>query len=84
MNIDFSTATLSLLLVIGAVNVISFFNPTLDSKVKFAISIVVAFIVYFIPASLGNIILDALKAAIATAFAASGAYKLGQKVGGDR
>lgn len=80
--VDLGTATLSLLVVIGVVNVISFFKPNLDSKIKFGISVAVAFAVYFVPPSLGNILLTALKDAIVTAFAASGGYKLTQKIGG--
>jgi len=80
--VDLETATLSLLVVIGTVNVISFFNKDMDSRMKFGISLAVAFAVSFIPVELGNIILEKLKDAITVALAASGGYKLFQKAGG--
>lgn len=80
-GIDFQSVTLGLLVVIGVVNVISFFKPELDSKIKFGVSIAVAFAISFVPVELGNVILNHLKDAIAIAFAASGGYKLAQKIG---
>lgn len=80
---DLTSLTFVGLVTIGVVNVISFFKPELDSKVKFAISVVTAFIVTFIPAELGNIILEKAKIAIEVAFAASGGYKLFTKAGGN-
>lgn len=82
LGIDLGTATLAGLAVIGAVNVATIFRPTLDSKTKFLISLVVAFIIGFIPAELGSVILTRAKDAIAIAFAASGGYKLFQVTGG--
>jgi hypothetical protein len=71
------------LVALGVVNVITFFKPNMDSRVKFAISAVVAFIVAFIPPDLGNIVLDKIRIALEAAFAASGTYKLFTKAGGD-
>jgi len=71
------------LVALGAVNVLGFFFPDLDSRVKFGASVVVAFIVAFIPVDLGNIILDKLRMALEAAFAASGTYKLFTKAGGE-
>lgn len=80
---DLQTITLSGLVAIGVVNVISFFKPGIDSKIKFTASLVAAFAVTFIPVELGNTILQHLKDAITVAFAASGAYKIAQKAGGE-
>lgn len=71
------------LVALGAVNVISFFKPDMDSRVKFAISVVVAFVVAFVPLEVGNVILDKLRLALEAAFAASGTYKLFTKAGGE-
>lgn len=80
---DFASLTLAGLVAIGVVNVITMFKPDLDSRVKFAISAVAAFIVTFIPPELGNVILEKAKEAIMVAFAASGTYRLATKAGGD-
>lgn len=82
--LDLSNITLAGLVAIGAVNVLSFWKPDLDSKVKFAVSLVVAFAVTFVPAELGNVLLDHLKTALTVAFAGSGAYRISQKIGGDQ
>lgn len=81
--IDLETATLSLLVVIGTVNVITFFQPSMDSRMKFGISILVAFAVSFVPVELGSILLEKIKDAITVALAASGGYKLFTKAGGN-
>lgn len=67
---------------VGIVNVIGFFKPNLDSKIKFAISFVSVFALTFVPAAIGNMILDKAKLALETVFAISGFYKLTQNVGG--
>lgn len=70
-------------MAIGVVNVISFFVPTLDSRIKIAISFVVAFGLTFVPVELQNVILEKIRVALtATAFG-TGAYKLTQKAGGN-
>lgn len=79
---DITNLTLAGLVAIGIVNVVSFFKPELDNKVKFALAFVAAFIVTFVPAELGNEILNKAKFALEIAFASSGAYKLVQKAGG--
>lgn len=80
---DIQNLTLTGLAAIGAVNVVTFFRPDLDSKIKFTLSLIVAFLVTFIPADLGLIILDKIKEALLVAFAASGTYKLADKIGGE-
>lgn len=80
---DLTNITLAGLAVLGFVNVITFFKPNLDNKVKFALSIVVAFAITFIPVEIGSIILEKAKLAIETALAVSGAYKLATKIGGN-
>lgn len=80
---DFTNMTFAGLATLGVVNVIGFFKPGLDSKVKFGLSIVAALAFLFIPADLGNIIFEKLKEAITIAFAVSGSYKLAMKVGGN-
>jgi len=79
---DLSSMTFIGLVTVGVVNVVTFFKPNLDSKVKFAIALVAAFVLTFVPADLGVLILDKLKIAIEVALASSGAYKLAMKVGG--
>lgn len=79
---DLTSVTFIGLMTLGVVNVVTFFKPTLDSKIKFAISVIVAFSLTFVPPELGNIILDKAKVALEIAFASSGTYKLAQKIGG--
>lgn len=79
---DLENITLAGLAVIGVVNVVSFYKPDMDSRYKFALSFVVAFLITFVPVDLGNIILEKAKDALQVAFIASGTYKLAQKVGG--
>lgn len=70
------------LATLGIVNAITMFVPGLESKHKFLISIVAAFALTFIPADIGNMLLEKMKEAVMVAFAASGTYKLAQKAGG--
>ena len=79
---DFSSLTFAGLATIGIVNVISFFVPEMDSRIKFAISIVAAFALSFIPEAISVTLYDKTIQAIEVAFAASGTYKLAQKIGG--
>lgn len=80
---DLTNITLSGLAVIGIVNVIGFFKADLDSRIKFAIALVVAFIVGFVPIEVGSMLLQRIKDALEIAFASSGVYKLAQKVGSE-
>lgn len=80
---DFGSLTLTALFAVGAVNVVTFFWPTADSRVKFAISFVAALIAFFIPADLGTVLLNAIKEAIAAAIIGSGIYKVATKAGGN-
>lgn len=83
MDFDIAQLTLGGLTAIGVVNVVTFFRPDLDSKVKFALSAVAAFAVAFVPVEIGNVVLEKAKEAVIVAFAASGIFKLAQKAGGD-
>ena len=80
---DFGSLTLTALFAVGAVNVVLLFKPDIDSKWKFVISFVAAFIAYFIPADLGQVLLNAAKEAIAAAIIGSGIYKVATKAGGN-
>ena len=80
---DITNLTLIGLVALGTVNVISFFKSDLDSRIKFALSFVIAFAVTFIPVDIANIILAKAKEALEAALAASGVYKIAQKVGGN-
>jgi hypothetical protein len=80
---DLQNITLSGLVAIGVVNVVTFFKPGLDSRIKFTASLVAAFGVSFIPTDLGIVILNHLKDALTVAFAASGVYKIASKAGGE-
>lgn len=66
------------LMTIGFVNVLGWFRPTWDSKLKFGCAVAFAFAMTFVPAELGNIILDKLKLALSVGLASSGVYKLTQ------
>lgn len=79
---DFQNITLVGLFALGAVNVVTFFKPNLDSRLKFTASFVIAFLVAFIPENIGNIILQNAKIALQAAFAASGVYVLAKRAGG--
>lgn len=81
-GIDLGNITLVGLAIIGAVNAWTFFRPDAESKEKFLLSVVVALLIGFIPADLGSVILERIVAALTAAFAASGGYKLTQKLGG--
>ena len=70
------------LMTVGFVNVFSFFKPDADSRVKFALSVLFAFAMTFVPAEVGVVILDKAKVAVSAAFAMSGVYKIAQKAGG--
>ena len=78
---DLTNLTLAGLVALGIVNVVTFFIPNLDTKIKFLVAFLAAFIVTFVPADLGSIILDKAKFALEIAFASSGAYKLSQVIG---
>lgn len=78
---DFQSMTLAGLMAIGAVNVVTMFKANIDSRVKFIISLVVAFTALYIPEQIGNDVLNKLRDAIQIAFASSGAYKLATKTG---
>ena len=80
--LDLGNITLVGLAIIGVVNAVTFFKPDLDSRAKFLISVVVALIIGFVPADLGNEILNRLVTAITAASVASGGYKISQKLGG--
>lgn len=80
---DFGSMTLTALFAVGAANVVNFFYPMADSRTKFAVSAVAAFIAYFIPADLGVTLLNAIKDAIAAAIIGSGVYKVATKAGGN-
>lgn len=84
MNLDLGNVTLVGLAIIGAVNAVTIFRPQTDSRTKFIISVVVALIIGFIPADLGAEILNKLVTALTAAVAASGGYKISQKLGGDK
>lgn len=79
---DFTNMTFVGLATLGIVNVVGFFKPTLDSKTKFALSVVAALALSFVPVELGNALYDKVKLAAEVAFAVSGSYKLATKVGG--
>jgi hypothetical protein len=79
---DWMNMTFAGLVTLGFVNVVLMFFPNLDSKIKVAVSMVFAFAALFVPADLGNMLLDKIKEAITIGLAVSGGYKLAQKAGG--
>jgi hypothetical protein len=80
---EIADLTLTGLVALGTVNVIGLFKPGLDSRVKFGISFLTAFLVAFIPTEMGIVILDNAKIALQASLGASGVYKLATKAGGD-
>ena len=80
---DLQNITLAGLAAIGAVNVLTMWKPGVESKWKFIASLAVAFLMTFVPANIGNVILENAKIAIQVALAASGVYKLATKAGGN-
>lgn len=84
MEIDIQSLTFVGLAVLGAVNVITLFFPTLESKYKWMISVAVAFAVGFVPAELGNEIATRIKDAVIVATQVSGGYKIFQLIGSKR
>lgn len=80
---DLANVTFIGLMTVGVINVFTFFYPEADSKAKFALSLAVAFGLTFVPPEIGSVILEKAKQALEVAFAASGTYKLAQKVGGN-
>lgn len=80
---DLTNLTLAGLAGIGITNVLSFFVPDMDSRIKFAVSLAAIFAVTFVPVEIGNVVLDHAKTALTVAFASSGVYKLAQKAGGE-
>lgn len=84
MELDMSSLggiTLAGLAVIGAVNAATMWKPDLDSRAKFVLSVVVALLIGLVPQDLNVEILNRLVSALTVAFAASGGYKVVQKVG---
>jgi protein-S-isoprenylcysteine O-methyltransferase Ste14 len=81
-NFDLINLTLVMFVGIGVVNVISFFKPNIDSRIKFVIAFVAVLAITFIPVELGSIILEKVKIALEVALASSGIYKIAQKAGG--
>lgn len=79
--IDFQSITFIGLATLGIVNVVTLFVADLDSRYKFIISIVAAFVLTFVPETIGIMLFDKMKIALEVAFAASGGYKLAQVVG---
>lgn len=82
MEVDFSSMSLVALVIIGVVNVISFFKPDIDSKIKFGVAVVVAIAVGFIPPEIAGEWQWRITQALMAAFASSGVYKVSQKIGG--
>lgn len=82
MDIDIASLTLNGLVAIGTVNLVMLFKPDVDSRIRFILSFIAALAVSFIPPDLGTVLLTKAKEAIMVALAASGTYKLAQKVGG--
>ncbi len=80
--IELQNITFIGLATLGIVNVITLFKADLDSRYKFLISIIAAFTLTFIPESFGIMLLDKMKVALEVSLAASGTYKLAQKIGG--
>ena len=80
---DLANMTFVGLMTLGFVNVLTFYLPNMDSKVKFSVSVLFAFGLGFVPVEIGSVILEKAKSAIEVALMASGAYKVAQKAGGN-
>lgn len=77
---DWANAGFIGLATIGFVNVLLMWKPTLSPKARFFSGVAFAFAATFVPAELGNLILDKLKLAVSVGLASSGTYKLTQNV----
>ena len=82
MELELGNVTLVGLAIIGVVNVATMFKPDLDNKTKFGLSVVVALVVGFIPEAISGEIFTRITTALTAAVAASGGYKIAQKIGG--
>jgi hypothetical protein len=69
-------------MTVGFVNVITFFKPDLDSRIKIAIGVVFAFAWSYVPVEIANDLLGRLKMAFEIGLSSSGVYKLLTKAGG--
>lgn len=81
MELGIGNAAFIGLATIGAVNAAIIFRPNLDSRQKFLIALVSAFILTFVPADIGQIIYLKAKFAIEVALASCGGYKVTQIIG---
>lgn len=81
---DLGTIGLVGVMAIGAVNIVSFFKPNMDSRIKVAISFVVALLTSLIPADIQSVVLEKISIAVAATLASSGGYKIAQKMGGQK
>lgn len=79
---DLTAITFPALVTIGVVNVCSMFFPALKSEYKFAISLMVAIALSFIPENIQNDLLARAIEGINIALVATGGYKIAQKIGG--
>ena len=64
------------LITFGGTWLITLFVPNLDSKTRFGVSVAVALIAGFIPADLGNVIVNKVRDAFGIAVAVAGGYQL--------
>jgi hypothetical protein len=70
------------LMTIGLVNIVGFFVPGLTSTSKLVIAFVAAFGLSFVPADVGNMLLDKIIKSLEVVAATSGFYRLTQNAGG--
>jgi len=70
-------------MTIGFVNIVLFFKPDLDSKIKILLAFLFAFAWGYVPATIAVDLLNRLKIAIEIALSSSGIYKLVTKAGGN-
>jgi hypothetical protein len=80
---DVQTLGLAGLIAYGLVNAISWWKPDLDKGIKLVILLIVTFGVLFVPPSLGSLVADRIKEALAITLLMTGVGKLANKVGGN-
>lgn len=80
---DVANLTLTGLLVVGVVNIFSYYRPTASSTEKWVVAFVVALGAGYIPVQMANEIAQRIKEAIEIVLVSSGGYKIAMKAGGN-
>lgn len=80
---DIANLTFTGLLVIGTVNVYTYFRPKANSSEKWVLAFIVALAAGYVPVHMANEIAQRIKEAVEIVLASSGGYKVAMKAGGN-